>query len=386
MRKFLLRKTESLSYFFFVFLSATILGLLFSNYVNGAEKESVISDGYSQEEITRGERFFKGLLPTNRNFESCVSCHNIKPVDTLNWNPSAMDIALKYADKDFDSFEKVLTEPSGKKMSEVHNNIKIESEDLKTVKLYLDKMAHEGYPPEKANILWLLGLISLVIVVLWALTELIFIQKIKLKFIPVIVLLGATGWLLSILYNEATNLGRQEAYAPLQPIKFSHEVHAGLNQTDCFYCHSTAEYSKSAGIPSANVCINCHIIVREGTNSGKFEIDKIHYAYDNNIPIEWVRIHNLPDHVFFSHAQHVGAGKLDCKECHGPVEEMSVLRQHADLSMGWCLDCHKTKKVQFVDNEYYKTYKDFHDQITTGKMDSVTVAQIGGIDCMKCHY
>jgi hypothetical protein len=139
-------------------------------------------------------------------------------------------------------------------------------------------------------------------------------------------------------------------------------------------------------LPSANVCINCHIIVREGTNSGKFEIDKIHHAFDNNIPIEWVRVHNLPDHVFFSHAQHVGAGKLDCKECHGPVEEMNVLTQHSDLSMGWCLDCHKTKKVQFVENGYYKTYKEFHEQIKSGKMDSVTVEQIGGTDCMKCHY
>jgi hypothetical protein len=297
-----------------------------------------------------------------------------------------MEIARKYADKDFASFEMAILQPSGKKMSEVHKNFGIESEDLKTVKIYLDEMAHEGYPHEKVNILWLVGLISLVVVILWALVELIFIQKIKFKLIPVVILFGATGWLLSILYQEATSLGRQEAYAPLQPIKFSHEIHAGLNQTDCFFCHSTAEYSKSAGIPSANVCINCHIIVREGTNSGKFEIDKIHYAYDNNIPIEWVRVHNLPDHVFFSHAQHVGAGKLDCKECHGPVEEMSVLTQHSDLSMGWCLDCHRTKKVQFVENDYYKTYKEFHEQIAAGKMDSVTVEQIGGTDCMKCHY
>jgi hypothetical protein len=254
------------------------------------------------------------------------------------------------------------------------------------VKHYLDEMAHEGFPHEKVNIIWLLGLISLIIVVLWALIELIFLRKIKIKLITVVILLGSFIWLMNILYNEAADLGRQEAYAPLQPIKFSHKVHAGTNQTDCFYCHSTAEYSKSAGIPSTNVCINCHIIVREGTNSGRFEIDKIHHAFDNNIPVEWIRVHNLPDHVFFSHAQHVGAGKLDCMECHGQVAEMNVLTQHTDLSMGWCLDCHRTKKVQFVENNYYTTFKEFHDQMAAGTIDSVTVEQIGGTDCMKCHY
>ncbi len=372
-----------------VFLSLLVIISLFSLPTHAEKEEShssVITDGFSHEELKRGERFFKGLLPFERKAESCVSCHNILPVDTLNWNPSAMDIALKYAATDFAAFEQVVMQPTGKKMSEVHQLFDISNNDLKLVKGYLDEMAHEGPQPEKTNIVWLIGLISLILVVLWASTELLLIRKVKPRIITVTVLLGAFIWLTNMLYHEAVDLGRQEAYAPLQPIKFSHEVHAGLNQTDCFYCHSTAEYSKSAGIPSVNVCMNCHLIVREGTNSGKFEIDKIYHAFENNIPIEWVRVHNLPDHVFFSHAQHVGAGKLDCAECHGPVEEMDVLTQHADLSMGWCLDCHKTRKVQFIENDYYATYKEFHDQITSGMIDSVTVEQIGGTDCMKCHY
>ena len=247
-------------------------------------------------------------------------------------------------------------------------------------------MAHEGPQGEKVNVVWLVGLLLLVIVIFGSLIDLIFTKKVRPRAIVVIALMVSFGWLAKILYTEAVDLGRQQAYAPLQPIKFSHEVHAGQNQTDCLYCHSTAEYSKSAGIPSVNVCINCHIIVREGTNSGKFEIDKIHHAFENNIPVEWVRVHNLPDHVFFSHAQHVGAGKLDCAQCHGNVEEMDVLEQHSELSMGWCLDCHKTQKVQFLGNDYYTTFKDFHDQIKSGQIDSVTVAQVGGTDCMKCHY
>jgi hypothetical protein len=386
MQDYFLGKSYTIKKPILIFLLAFIFCFSYSKISYSDSSESVISDGHSHEDIKRGERFFKGFLPSKSEHESCVSCHNLKVIDTLNWNPSAMDIALKYADKDFVSFEQIVMSPSGKKMSEVHQNFKIESEDLAMVKNYLDEMAHEGYPPEKVNIIWLVGFISLIIVILWALIELIFLRKIKIRMITVVILLGAFIWLINILYHEAADLGRQEAYAPLQPIKFSHKVHAGTNQTDCFYCHSTAEYSKSAGIPSANVCINCHIIVREGTNSGRFEIDKIHHAFDNDIPIEWTRVHNLPDHVFFSHAQHVGAGKLDCMECHGPVEEMNVLTQHSDLSMGWCLDCHKTKKVQFVENNYYTTYKEFHDQMAAGTIDSVTVEQIGGTDCMKCHY
>jgi hypothetical protein len=128
------------------------------------------------------------------------------------------------------------------------------------------------------------------------------------------------------------------------------------------------------------------MIVREGRNSGRFEINKIIEAFDSAKHIEWVRIHKLPDHVYFNHAQHVGAGKLDCAECHGTVEEMHVVKQQNDLSMGWCLDCHRTRKVQFTENEYYNTFEDFHNEIVAGKIDSVTVEQIGGTECMKCHY
>ena len=353
--------------------------------ISGDEHSLALSE-HSGDNITRGERFFLGILPFDRKYEACASCHNINPIDTFNWNPSAMDIALKYQNLDFASFEQEVMSPTGKKMSQVHKDFTIEQEDLKAVKAYLDDMAVEGYPEAKINIIWLVGFILLILVVLWALAELVIIKKIRFRLIPVFILLGSLTWLTSILYTKTTHLGRQQNYTPLQPIKFSHQVHAGINQTDCLYCHSTAEYSKSAGIPSLNVCINCHIIVRDGTNSGRFEINKIHYAYDNNIPVKWIRVHNLPDHVFFSHAQHVGAGKLDCAECHGPVKEMNVITQYSPLSMGWCLDCHRNHKVQFMENDYYRTFKDYHDQITSGKIDSVTVEQIGGTDCMKCHY
>lgn len=109
---------------------------------------------------------------------------------------------------------------------------------------------------------------------------------------------------------------------------------------------------------------------------------------DNKIqgPIEWVKIHNLPDHVYFNHSQHVSVGKLECQTCHGPVEEMAVVQQYSPLSMGWCVNCHRQTEVQFADNEYYKTYARYHEELANGTRDKVTVEEIGGLECQKCHY
>jgi hypothetical protein len=173
---------------------------------------------------------------------------------------------------------------------------------------------------------------------------------------------------------------------PDQPIKFSHKVHAGQNGTDCIYCHSSAPDSKSAGIPPVNVCMNCHLIVRNGTRSGSMEISKIIKAYDERVPIKWVKVHNLPDHVFFSHAQHVGAGGVECQTCHGKVQDNDVITEVSDLSMGWCIECHRTTKVNFRGNLFYSDYKELAEKLKKGEIDSVTVDLIGGIECMKCHY
>ena len=117
-----------------------------------------------------------------------------------------------------------------------------------------------------------------------------------------------------------------------------------------------------------------------------FEIAKIISSYENQKPIEWIKVHNLPDHVFFSHAQHVSAGGINCTECHGNVKEMNVIKQVSDLSMGWCINCHRSKKVNFQNNKFYSDYKELADKIRKGTMDSVTVEMIGGRECMKCHY
>ncbi len=214
----------------------------------------------------------------------------------------------------------------------------------------------------------------------------------KVKVAAVIVLIVLAGYK---TFDFTSKLGRQEGYAPEQPIAFSHKIHAGINKIDCQYCHSGAWKSRNAVIPSPNVCMNCHRAIPEGPNTGTSEISKIYAAvgwnpetqkYDGEQkPIEWIKIHNLPDHVYFSHAQHVNAGGLECQECHGPIEEMDVVRQHSPLSMGWCVNCHRDTDVQF-DNAYYSTYEKLHEQLKNKEIKSVTAESIGATECQRCHY
>lgn len=189
------------------------------------------------------------------------------------------------------------------------------------------------------------------------------------------------------LADSAMRLGRSKNYTPVQPIAFSHELHAGINQINCLYCHSSAEKSKIAGIPPVSTCMNCHKAVQQGeSEAGTKEIQKIYAAFDQNKPIEWVKIHNLPDHVYFNHSQHVTVGKIECQTCHGPVETMPELYQFSSLSMGWCINCHRQTNVQFGSNDYYSMYTELHEDFKSGKIDKVTAEMMGGTECQKCHY
>ncbi len=257
--------------------------------------------------------------------------------------------------------------------------------------------------------------------------------------------------------NSAINLGRQQNYAPEQPIKFSHETHAGLHQIDCQYCHDGARRSKHSVIPATNTCMNCHRAIKKGSKYGTEELTKIfasigydpkadkyiedydnwsedqikelysnwiaeNYVKDNELeeldangvaevdlqwsnlkksltnptkekiqgPIEWIKIHNLPDHVYFNHAQHVSVGEVECETCHGKIEEMEVVKQYSPLSMGWCINCHRQTDISanMVENDYYKThYVDYIKALENKETDKqYTVEDIGGLECQKCHY
>ena len=180
------------------------------------------------------------------------------------------------------------------------------------------------------------------------------------------------------------SIGVQQGYAPAQPIAFSHALHAGQYEIACQYCHTGVEIGKSANIPSANICMNCHTHIQNvgGKEGISPEIQKIYNAVDNNQPIEWVRVHNLPDLAYFNHAQHVAVGGVECQTCHGPIQEMEVVGQHSTLTMGWCIDCHRQTEIATEGNVYYDKLVQLH---STSK-DALKVKDIGGLECAKCHY
>lgn len=238
---------------------------------------------------------------------------------------------------------------------------------------------------ESSHKLAIFAIISGILIVI-ILIDLIFTHYLKAKWIHYVLLLSALWILGEWSWDASTAFGRQQNYQPDQPIWFSHKVHAGQNKMDCEYCHFTTETSMHAGIPPASVCMNCHSQVKEGKQTGKKEIAKIYKALEENKPIEWIKVHNLPDYVYFNHEQHVKVGKLDCTECHGDVEQMDQIAQVNTLSMGWCLDCHRTHKVQFTENNFYGAYKKLHEDLKAGKINQVNVKMIGGEDCAKCHY
>ena len=204
-------------------------------------------------------------------------------------------------------------------------------------------------------------------------------------------------------YGWTMQLGTNQGYMPVQPIHFSHKIHAGDNQIDCNYCHSSARVSKHSGIPSLNVCMNCHKTIYEYTGETTEEYSKafydaeIHKLYNAvgwddeaqeytgvTYPVKWVRIHNLPDFAYFNHSQHVSVAGIECQTCHGPVEEMEIMYQHSPLTMGWCINCHRETNVKVKDNEYYAK---IHEELSKKYgVEQLTVAQMGGLECGKCHY
>jgi len=227
--------------------------------------------------------------------------------------------------------------------------------------------------------------IVMIVLIVISLFDLLVTKIVQQKWIHIVIILISLIIGGEVVFVSATNLGRQQFYQPEQPIWFSHKIHAGQNQIDCQYCHFTADKSLHAGIPPTQVCLNCHNQVKTGKITGEVEIAKIFEAVNSNQPIEWIKVHNLPDHVYFNHAQHVAIGKVDCEECHGQVEKMDEIIQVEDLSMGWCIKCHRTREIN-IENKFYDQYTALHEKLSSGDLKRATVVDIGGEGCQKCHY
>jgi len=226
-----------------------------------------------------------------------------------------------------------------------------------------------------------------------------FVKNQFLVLVSVIVFMLFAGY---HVFGFFMQVGVDQGYKPVQPIHFSHKIHAGDNGIDCKYCHSSARVSKTSGIPALNVCMNCHKNISEvapstadADHSKEFydkQIQKLYKAtgWDGRAytgtpePVKWVRVHNLPDFAYFNHSQHVTVAGVACQKCHGPVEEMEILEQHAPLTMGWCVNCHRDTNVKTEGNEYYAK---IHEELKKKYgVDQLTVAQMGGLECGKCHY
>ncbi|MEW2920177.1 c-type cytochrome [Muricauda sp. ANG21] len=235
-----------------------------------------------------------------------------------------------------------------------------------------------------------------------------FAQNQFLVLMSVIFLLLASAY---FAYGWMMQVGVDQGYAPVQPIHFSHKIHAGDNRIECKYCHSSARVSKHSGIPSLNVCMNCHKSIYQYTGNpegpsaedlasgytNEFytkEIKKLYKAvgwdeenqkYTGEAqPVEWVRIHNLPDFAYFNHSQHVSVAGIECQTCHGPIEEMEIVEQHSPLTMGWCINCHRETNVKVAGNAYYEA---IHAELSKKYgVENLTAAMMGGLECGKCHY
>ncbi|NHF58385.1 c-type cytochrome [Flavobacteriaceae bacterium TP-CH-4] len=235
-----------------------------------------------------------------------------------------------------------------------------------------------------------------------------FAQNQFLVLVTVIFLLLGSAY---FAYGWMMQVGVDQGYAPIQPIHYSHKIHAGANKIECKYCHSSARVSKHSGIPSLNVCMNCHKSIYEYTGgpdgpsqedlangyTNEFytnEIKKLYKAVGwdeenqkytgESQPVEWVRIHNLPDFAYFNHSQHVSVAGIECQTCHGPVEEMEIMYQYSSLTMGWCINCHRETNVKVEGNEYYEK---IHAELSKKYgVENLTAAQMGGLECGKCHY
>lgn len=381
---------------------------------------------------------------------NCAACHKL---DTKSTGPALRNVAAKY-DKEWlykwirNSGELIKSgDAQAVKVFEENNKVamtafpQLSNEDIDNILAYTSEVAPPPVIKDESNgggnsdnssgisnniILGALALVLMMLVVMLFLVSNV-LNKIakangievaqKEKSLPLwnafvknqfLLVVSAILFLLVsayFAYGWFMQIGVDQGYEPIQPIHYSHRIHAGDNGIDCKYCHSAARVSKHSNIPSLNVCMNCHknisevaeSTLAEGNEFGINYNDEIQKLYDavgwdkatqsytgKTNPVKWVRIHNLPDFVYFNHSQHVAVAGVECQTCHGPVEEMEIMSQHSPLTMGWCINCHRETNVKVEDNEYYKK---IHEELSKKYgVSQLTAAQMGGLECGKCHY
>ncbi|MCS6823114.1 MAG: c-type cytochrome [Cytophagaceae bacterium] len=401
--------------------------ILFSVTVASAQGDKASAASGNQEMIQRGEELFKG---------NCTQCHAVHekvvgPALTGITKRVPMAKIIKFVHNP----AQLISVEKDKYFVDLYNEYKIEmtafpglsDNDIKSIVAYIESVPPPA-PKSKADtggdsgevassepkkdyseLILVLTVITLILV---AITLLVFITVIR-KYLKdredtlaeedkelvnqkfdINAVIRSKGFIItvSVIFSMVAiracwvglmSIGIEQNYAPKQPIPFSHKLHAGDLKIDCGYCHTGVYKGKQANIPGVNICMNCHSVVKEGPVYGKAAIASLIDHYEKNKPIQWVRVHNLPDLAYFNHAQHTVVGGIECKTCHGQIDTMQVVRQHANLTMGWCINCHRETVVNAKGNAYYDRLLQFHESKKKGDMK---VEDIGGLECSKCHY
>lgn len=340
---------------------------------------------YLPAEANRGELLFRGIVPLGNHQAACVTCHYLTPSDSVNWNPSAMELGKLASTSTIDDFSAIFTRTTSDIKQVAHKYMALDSSEFVSIHAYLTAFATDTVisAQRKGYSQLALLLISLLIVA-WALVDLFYFHWLSNKKILLLGLISTGCFVgVSVIYRSALQVGHRVDFEPEQPIKFSHAIHASDNRIDCKYCHHYAESFAIAGMPSTQTCLNCHRIILEGAKSGRFEINKIFQSEENQQPLEWVRTQYLPEHVRFNHAVHTSAGQ-SCLECHIGIDVLHRTRSTQEFSMGWCIDCHQSSRVPG------SLTKTMHDSIKMNMPasvpDSVFVSSISNNDCQTCHY
>ena len=316
------------------------------------------------------DRYNNGLKWMNTPYKhlgkntTCFACHYQAEPDTFFWKPSLQEICKSAINLGPDELQQQLLMPFSDRLTLDHQGIALSDTAITDIHYFLTYTQPANLPPHHRTppFPWAIVVIGTLLITWVDMWLIPFIKPRFISKIGLVVALLSGGHLLG---KELSGFGLQQNYAPVQPIKFSHKVHSGQNNIACFYCHAESRHGAKAGIPSTNMCLNCHNVITEGNNSGEYYLKQLQAAHLNHQPIEWIKVHNLPDHVHFNHARHVKNGQLNCTECHGQMDQMNRVKQIESLSMKWCLDCHQQSQTN-----------------STNQL----VGETGGYDCMQCHY
>ncbi|MCG8700970.1 MAG: cytochrome c family protein, partial [Bacteroidales bacterium] len=317
--------------------------------------ESTKSAPVDKIKYNTGRDIFYGNNTRHEQKAACIDCHTLEVLDTFAWYPSAIDIAHKFKSQSTSDLQQAFNNPTSELGEEVHTGAKLTQAQAGRIKYFLEKELisnSQTNSKKKKNDSLLLIILFGVLLTLVIADYLVF-KQLPYKIVHLVLICVFTILITRLIIKDWRNLDYQIHYQPNQPIKFSHQVHCEQNKIDCRYCHHYGATQAAAGMPSTDVCMNCHLVIREGANSGSFEIEKIYQSAEQNNPLQWFKVYNIPDHVKFYHDIHLKNGDMECVDCHN-ISNSHEVKQDPIVSMQWCMDCHEQSKIDVSNQDFFK--------------------------------